>query len=104
MVDDNRVNLKVLSRILEKYGVNPDLALSGKEAISMCKNTKYQIVFMDHMMPEMDGVETMNALRDMDVKEEPIAAGVEGYLSKPLSYIDLEKTMRKYIPGENIVE
>lgn len=123
VVDDNRVNLKVISKIFEKYGVTPDLAISGTEAISMCKNMKYPIVFMDHMMPEMDGLEAMLALRRMDeyyrntskiivftanatdgVKEELIAAGFDDYLSKPVNYLQFEQIIKKHVPKENIVE
>lgn len=119
VVDDNRVNLKVMSKILGKYGVNPDLALSGPEALAMCENTEYPLIFMDHMMPDMDGCETMLKLRESNsyyrdvskivvltanavdgVKEELINAGFDDYLSKPLSYIDLENIIEKYIVNE----
>lgn len=115
VVDDNRVNLKVMSKILEKYGVTPDLALSGEEAISMCKNTQYPIVFMDHMMPKMDGCEAMAAIRKMNdyykdtskiivltanaidgVKEELMYSGFDEYLSKPINYIELEKIIKRF--------
>ena len=119
VVDDNRVNLKVMSKILEKYGVTPDLALSGEEAISMCKNTQYPIVFMDHMMPKMDGCEAMAAIRKMNdyykdtskiivltanaidgVKEELMYSGFDEYLSKPINYIELEKILKHFISTE----
>lgn len=119
VVDDNRVNLKVMSKILEKYGVTPDLALSGEEAISMCKNTQYPIIFMDHMMPKMDGCEAMDAIRKMNdyykdtskiivltanaidgVKEELMYSGFDEYLSKPINYIELEKILKHFISTE----
>lgn len=120
-VDDNRVNLKVVSKTLEKYGVASDLANSGKEAIALCQNTEYPIVFMDHMMPEMDGVETMLALKEKypyyrdkakivvltanaidGVKKELIDAGFDEYLSKPINYTELEKVLEKYTSKEMI--
>lgn len=123
VVDDNRVNLKVISRIFEKYGVTPDLAQSGAESISMCQNTQYPVIFMDQMMPEMDGLEAMLTLRKMDeyykneskiivfsanatdgVKEELIAAGFDDYLSKPVNYLQFEQIIKKHVPTENIEE
>ena len=62
-VDDNKVNLKVISKTLEKYGLQVDTANSGKDAIRMCKEARYPLVLMDHMMPDMDGLETMEMLR-----------------------------------------
>lgn len=123
VVDDNRVNLKVISKTLEKYGVSADLAISGKDALSICENTDYPIVFMDHMMPEMDGVETMAALRMTSdyykytskivvltanaidgVKAALMGAGFDDYLTKPLNYTELERVLRKYVPAEMIEE
>ena len=116
VVDDNRINLKVISKIFEKYGVTPDLAQSGEESISMCKNIQYPLIFMDHMMPGMDGLEAMLELRKMEyyktfskiivftanatdgVKEELIAAGFDDYLSKPVNYLQFEKIIRKNVP------
>lgn len=121
VVDDNRINLKVVSKTLEKYGVASDLALSGTEAVSMCKNAEYPLVLMDHMMPEMDGVETMTELRKQykyyretakivvltanaidGVREELIAAGFDDYLSKPLNYEELERVLKETISPEKI--
>lgn len=121
VVDDNRVNLKVISKTLEKYGVASDLATSGKEALSICNSTEYPIVFMDHMMPDMDGVETMNALKEAypyyrekakivvltanavdGVRNELLKAGFNEYLSKPINYTELERVLKKYVPKEMI--
>jgi len=60
VVDDTAVNLKVASKLLSKYGADVDACSSGEESIEKCKYTSYDIVFMDHMMPGMDGVEAMN--------------------------------------------
>lgn len=123
VVDDNKVNLKVMSRTLEKYGLNVDTAESGFKALDMCKNSEYDIVFMDHMMPEMDGVEAMKELRKLSdyykntskiivltanaidgVKNELMGEGFDDYLSKPLDYMLFEKVMRRFVPKENIEE
>ncbi len=55
-VDDNKVNLKVLSKILDRYKIPHDTALSGQESIDLCKENKYDLIFMDQMMPVMDGI------------------------------------------------
>lgn len=55
-VDDNPINLKVFESLLKKTGVQIDKAPSGKEALNMTMSNKYDIIFMDHMMPEMDGI------------------------------------------------
>lgn len=123
VVDDNKVNLKVMSRTLEKYGLNVDTAESGFKALDMCKSSEYDIVFMDHMMPEMDGVEAMKELRKLSdyykntskiivltanaidgVKNELMGEGFDDYLSKPLDYTIFEKVMRKFVSKENIEE
>ena len=119
-VDDNKVNLKVISKTLEKYGLQVDTANSGKDAIRMCKETRYPLVLMDHMMPDMDGLETMEMLRKEieyyrteakivvltanavdGVKKELIDAGFDDYLAKPIIYSELEKVLKQYIPEEN---
>lgn len=123
VVDDNRVNLKVITRTLEKYGIAPDSADSGKQAIEMARANEYPIILMDHMMPEMDGVETMSAIRKISdyykydgkivvltanaiegVKQELLAAGFDDYLSKPLNYSELERVFRSFVAPENIDE
>ena len=63
IVDDNKMNLKVASGLLKRNGVIPDTALSGKECIELVKKNKYHIIFMDHMMPDMDGIETLKFIR-----------------------------------------
>ena len=122
VVDDNRVNLKVISKTLEKYGVLCDLATSGAEALSICKNTEYPLILMDHMMPEMDGVETMNALKEKyefyrttarivvltanaidGVREELKDSGFDDYLSKPINYEELERVLKETVASDKIV-
>lgn len=111
VVDDNKVNLLVMEKALTYYGIKPDTATSGRQAIEMCSNKKYDIVFMDQMMPEMDGVEAMRKLRKLSghydfsggcriialtanaiqgVREELIGEGFDEYLSKPIEFNKLE--------------
>lgn len=121
--DDNRVNLKVISKTLNAFGIEVDLAASGGEAITMCHEIKYPIVFMDHMMPEMDGVEAMHRIREMSdyykdeakivvltanaiegVREELTDQGFDEYLSKPIDYSELARVLKEYISPDKIEE
>lgn len=102
-VDDNSVNLKVLEAYLSNTGIEVDLAESGKECLKYTKQKKYDLILMDHMMPELDGIETFNLIRqDTDnlncdtnvimltanaiagAEEEYLQNGFVGYLTKPL--------------------
>lgn len=117
-VDDSTINLKVISRYLELYDSKCDLAQSGIESIDMCKENNYDIIFMDQMMPKMDGVETMKNIRELGngyelngankiialtanslagVKEEMIDAGFDDYITKPVNMKILETTILKYL-------
>ena len=121
VVDDNETNLKVTTGLLKRYGVQADTADSGFAAIEQIANQEYDIVFLDHMMPEMDGVETMYKIREMEdgkykdltiialtanaisgVKEQMIAHGFTGYLSKPIDVEKLERSIIKNLPKEMI--
>lgn len=122
-VDDNLVNLKVISKILEGYGLQVDTVDSGAKAIEKCKEYNYPIIFMDQMMPEMDGIEAMHTIRDMyqyykenngghivaltantvkGAREELMAEGFDEYLKKPMEYERLEKVLSDFIPEGNI--
>lgn len=106
IVDDSMINLKVEKRILETLGLEVDIVLSGKECLEKVKITHYDIIFMDIMMPEMDGVETFLELKKMpgfntpvitltaDVldgaKEKYLAEGFSEYLAKPLDINQLK--------------
>ena len=65
-VDDEEMNLVVAKGVLGSYGIQVDTCLSGKEAIERCAKTSYDIIFLDHMMPGFDGVETLKQLREMN--------------------------------------
>ncbi len=115
VVDDNEMNLKVASGILKPYGVVPDCAASGAESLELVKEKKYDLIFMDHMMPQMDGVEAMkiirtfeggkelkiialtaNALSGLDAKY--INEGFDGYLAKPIEPREMEALLKKMLP------
>ncbi len=119
VVDDNSINLIIAQSVLEEYGATVDTVLSGKEALTYVQRNHYDIVFMDHMMPEMDGVETSLNIRKIkgerfltmpivaltanavgDVKTEFLNAGMNDFLSKPLVIKELERVLRQWLPTE----
>jgi CheY-like chemotaxis protein/nitrogen-specific signal transduction histidine kinase len=118
VVDDEPMNLVVATGIMKNYGIITDTADSGKDSIQKISDSNYDVVFMDHMMPEMDGVEAMKAIkqiahdsgRDMKVialtanavagaREMFIREGFDGFISKPISISDFEKVMMKVLPN-----
>lgn len=122
--DDNQINLKLIRNTLEYYGLTVDTASSGEEAVSLCSQKNYDLVFMDQMMPKMDGVETMRQIRALSghyaagsagkvvvltanaiegVKAELLEKGFDDYLSKPINYQELERVLRRFIPEERFL-
>ncbi len=120
-VDDMKTNLKVMTALLKETGVNVDTALSGSECIKKVRDTQYDMIFLDHMMPEMDGIETMYELLHMEdnksketpvimltanasqgAKEEYMQEGFSDYLSKPCKGKELEEMLLKYLPDDII--
>jgi signal transduction histidine kinase/CheY-like chemotaxis protein len=122
VVDDLPANLLVARGLLAPYGLRADTAASGREAIEMVKNHNYDLIFMDHMMPEMDGIETAEAIRQLtinneqltkSVKRTPIIAltanalrgmkefylekGFDDYLSKPITPEALDEIINKWL-------
>jgi signal transduction histidine kinase/HPt (histidine-containing phosphotransfer) domain-containing protein/ActR/RegA family two-component response regulator len=119
VVDDNQINLNVAVGLLSLSGIKCDTAQSGAEAIRMAENRKYDIIFMDHMMPEMDGVEATGKLRehhDMNelvivaltanavegVRETLLAAQMNDYLSKPIDKEQLNQVLLKWLPAGKV--
>ncbi len=116
VVDDNDINLKVICKILNKYGIEPETAKSGREAVDMIQRNVYDLVFMDHMMPEMDGIEATKIVRSFEeryYKELPIIAltanaiagmkdeflnnGFSDYISKPVDIKILERVLKRWL-------
>ena len=112
------MNLTVARGILKRYGIETINAASGQESIDLCKEQEFDIVFMDHMMPGMDGVEAMKRIRmnaDRNHRNLPIVAltanavstaremfireGFDGFVSKPVELIELERVMKKVLPS-----
>lgn len=116
VVDDNEMNLKVAKGRLKRSGIVPDTADSGEKCLQMAAKKHYDIIFLDHMMPEMDGVETCHHLREdgllpedtsvvaltanaiVGAREEYLQQGFDDYLSKPIEPNELEKQLEKYLP------
>ena len=119
VTDDNAMNLKVAENFLKIFGIAPVTCSSGKETIELMKKNKFDIVFLDHMMPQMDGIETLKVLKAEDLlngasvialtanavvgaEGQYLSAGFDGYLSKPITIQELEKTLRKYLPQGSV--
>lgn len=120
IVDDNNLNLKVASRMLKNYNFDVETSNSGFECIDKINgNNKYDLVFMDIMMPEMDGVQTMKKLKGMSYgspivaltadavegsKDRYIREGFDDYIAKPLNNVSLEQTLSKVLDNKIVKE
>lgn len=116
VVDDNLVNLSVMKGLLKRTQATVEMASSGAEAVKMTKDREYDLIFMDHLMPEMDGIETMIRIKGMETnpnrntpcivltanaisgaKEKYMEAGFDEYMTKPVNMDLLEKNLRKFL-------
>ncbi len=122
VVDDNETNLKVVKNLLRLCSIRPDMVSSGDETIEIMAKKVYDIVLLDHMMPRMDGVETLNELKKRSLipsatriialtanavagaKEKYLAAGFDDYLSKPIDIENLMVMLKAYLPDEAFKE
>lgn len=118
VVDDNATNLLVAKRLLSLYQANVDTAESGIQALKTVQKEDYDIVFMDHMMPELDGIETAQAIRSLGGKYAKLTiialtanvvsgaaelfreSGMDDFLGKPIEMSELHRLLLKYIPEE----
>jgi signal transduction histidine kinase/CheY-like chemotaxis protein len=117
VVDDNITNLKVAQGLLLQYRMQVDICERGEDALALAENSQYDIIFMDHMMPGMDGVEATIRLRAMKkCAQTPIIAltanavsgmremflknGMNDFLPKPIEHVKLDSLLRKWIPSE----
>ncbi len=120
VVDDNKMNLVVIQKLLKRSQIQLECANSGLECLSMTKSKKYDLILMDHMMPEPDGIQTLHLIREdkdnMNKETNVIVltanaiAGIEdvylkegfvGYLSKPVVVDRLESILSKYLCTDN---
>ncbi len=120
-VDDNAMNLAVVKALLKRTGIRVDVAEGGNECLESCRQKKYDLILMDHMMPDPDGIETLHLLRKESanpnsetkvlvltanaiagMEEQYIAEGFAGYLSKPLVVSELEEMLAFHLPAEKV--
>lgn len=114
LVDDNELNIKVASVLLKKYNFNIDSCTSGLSCLAKIKNNEtYDIIFLDDMMPKMNGRETLKKLKEISnfntpvialtanaitgMKQEYLECGFDDYLAKPIEKPELERIIKKYI-------
>ncbi|MCR4841227.1 MAG: response regulator [Lachnospiraceae bacterium] len=121
IVDDEPMNLIVASSIFKRYGLKVSTAKSGPESIQMCHDNVYDIVFMDHMMAGMDGVEAMKKIKTdlhgknhdtpmvaltanamSSAKQMFLSEGFDGFVSKPIVLEELERTLKRLLPKNSI--
>ena len=117
VVDDNKLNIKVFKNLLKHTMVNISAAESGQECIDILRNEKFNMVFLDHMMPGMDGIETFHVIKSEGLnddtpiimltanaiigdKEKYFEEGFDDFISKPIMLEELEKMILKYMPEE----
>ncbi len=120
VVDDDPMNLLVAEGIFREYGMDVSTARGGRESVEMCAKERFDIIFMDHMMPEMDGVEAMKRIRMgadknsglfitaltanmiSSAKDMLISEGFDAFLAKPIIRPALEGVLRKALPQSAI--
>ena len=116
-VDDEEMNLVVAKGVLGSYGIEVDTCLSGREAVAQCDNVSYDIIFLDHMMPGFDGVQTLKKIRELQngaYQDLPVIAltantvsgaremfrseGFTEFVPKPIERTVLERVLRRVLP------
>ena len=120
VVDDVEMNIKVFRGLLKRTQIQVDSALSGAICLEMIQKKSYDMIFLDHRMPEMDGIETFQHMRQMDhlckgkpiialtanaisgARQEYLDAGFTDYLTKPIDSHKLEAMLKQYLPPEKV--
>ena len=116
-VDDEEMNLVVAKGVLGSYGIEVDTCLSGREAVARCESVSYDIIFLDHMMPGFDGVQTLKRIRELRngiYRDLPVIAltantvsgaremfrdeGFTEFVPKPIERTVLERVLRRVLP------
>ncbi len=122
VVDDNRMNLRVIEGLLANYRIQVTTASGGQEALEKISAAEFDFVFMDHMMPEMDGVETLHHIRHKvgtyfqkvpvvaltanaiaGTREMLLAEGFDDFLEKPVERSVLERVLKRHLPSEKVI-
>ncbi|MBR1859156.1 MAG: response regulator, partial [Selenomonadaceae bacterium] len=121
VVDDTVMNLTVVKGLLKQTQIKIDTAESGYDCLEMVQKNNYDLIFLDHRMPGMDGIETLKEMKDLPAclnadtpvisltanaisgaREQYIAAGFKDYLTKPINSIHLENMLVKYLPKDKV--
>ncbi|MBQ0027406.1 MAG: response regulator [Lachnospiraceae bacterium] len=121
-VDDNNTNLLIIKQYLKKTDINIDMCNNGKEALEKCAENVYDIILLDHMMPVMDGIETIEKIRENEAnanskdiiialtanaiagsREFYVEKGFDDYITKPLDAEEFEEAIMRYLPEEKVV-
>lgn len=122
IVDDNEMNLQVEKKLLHDTALMIDTVMSGQEALGRTLTTRYDVILMDHLMPEMDGIECLTQIRSqtggLNVETPVIVltanagsenqelynnSGFDGYLVKPVSGLQLERLLLTFLPEEKVI-
>ncbi len=121
VVDDTEMNLVVIKALLKETEINIDTATGGREALEMIREKKYDLIFLDKQMPEMDGVQVFHSMRSdlshkntrtpcivltadatYGMREELLKEGFDDYVSKPVEPEELEQVIRKHLPTDKM--
>ena len=121
VVDDNPINLSVAGGLMNSFGINVEKACGGREAIDACMTMNYDMIFMDQMMPDVDGIMALKEIRKISdyyadeckiivltadamagVRDRLMGEGFDEYLCKPLEIFRLENILRQFVPENNI--
>ncbi len=122
VVDDNEMNLFVVEKLLKTTEVTVSCCDSGERCLELIRQRHYDVILLDHMMPELDGVETLKRMKEMKhhlckdtpvialtanaivgVREMYLADGFDDYLSKPVDANELEAILRKHLPEDKVI-
>ncbi len=116
-VDDNAVNLKVVSALLKRTGIQVTTAISGQECLDLCQKEVYNVILLDHMMPEMDGIETLKKIKEAggpnslipvialtanvveSIDDFYVKHGFDALLTKPINSEKMEEILAYYLPA-----
>ena len=117
VVDDSEINVKLASRYMQQFNFTVSTALNGKDCIELVRTNDFDIILIDHMMPEMDGVETVKVLQTLGkelppivaltannydgIKEDFIRKGFANYIQKPLNFKELSKVINNTFRKDN---
>ncbi|MCR5791156.1 MAG: response regulator [Lachnospiraceae bacterium] len=122
VVDDTLMNLVVFKNLLKRTGIRIDTAASGDEGLSLAYDKKYDIIFLDHMMPDKDGIQTLHEMKAREndpnkdtpvicltanaisgARERYLAEGFDNYLTKPIDSVKLENMLVELLPADKVL-